>query len=122
MDVSGEDAMTKALRQISQSPFSEEIEKKDLPKTFTRPTFIIYDGKTNPMEHVSYYKQSMAVYFKDKALMCKIFPSSLHLIATRWFDILEKGSIQGYDELIKAFRARFVNVLGPQSHLLHSFH
>ena len=40
--------------------------------------------------------------------MCKIFPSSLGLITIRWFDGLEKEAIRGYNELIKAFGARFV--------------
>lgn len=40
--------------------------------------------------------------------MCKIFPSSLGLIAMRWFNGLEKGDIRGFEELIKAFGARFV--------------
>ena len=40
--------------------------------------------------------------------MCTIFPSSLGLIAMRWFNGLEKRVIRGYDELIKAFEARFM--------------
>ena len=40
--------------------------------------------------------------------MCKVFPSNLGSIALRWFDGLEKGAIRGYDNLIKAFGARFV--------------
>ena len=76
-----------------------------MPRRFTRPTFTIYDGRTDPMEHVSHYTQSMAIYAKNEALMCKIFHSSLGPIAMRWFDRLEKGSIWGYDELIRAFRA-----------------
>ena len=82
--------------------------KTDLPKRFTRPTFTIYDGKTDPVEHVSHYNQSMVIYSKNKALMCKISHSSLGSIAMRWFDGLEKGAIQGYDEPIKAFGAKFV--------------
>ncbi|XP_075655024.1 uncharacterized protein LOC142625219 [Castanea sativa] len=50
----------------------------------------------------------MATYSRNKALMCKIFPSSLGPIIMRWFDGLEKWSIQGYDELIRAFEAQFV--------------
>ena len=76
-----------------------------MPRRFTRPTFTIYDGRTDPMEHVSHYTQSMAIYAKNEVLMCKIFPSSFGPIAMRWFDGLEKGSIWGYDELIRAFRA-----------------
>lgn len=93
LHVFGEDAMSKALHQISQSPFLEEIERTDLPKRFTRPTFIIYDGKTDSVEHVSHYNQSMEIYFKNEALICKFFPSSLGPIVMRWFDGLEKWAI-----------------------------
>ena len=96
------------MQQISKSLFSKEIEKIDLPWRFTQPTFTIYDGKSNPMEHVSHYNQSMAIYSRNEALMCTIFPSSLGPTAMRWFDGLEKESIRGYDELIKAFGTRFV--------------
>lgn len=40
--------------------------------------------------------------------MCKIFPSSIGPTTIRWFDGLDKKSIHGYDELIRAFGARFV--------------
>ena len=45
------------------------------------------------MEHVSHYNQSMAIYSKNEALMCKIFPFSLGPIAMKWFDGLEKRAI-----------------------------
>ena len=40
--------------------------------------------------------------------MCKVFPSSLRLVAMRWFDGLEEGSIRSLEELTKAFGVRFV--------------
>ena len=52
---SGNDAMNKALQQISCSSFSKVIESTNMPRRFTRPTFTIYDGKTYPVEHVSHY-------------------------------------------------------------------
>lgn len=100
--------MSRALQQISCSPFSEEIESTDLSQRFTRLTFTIYDGKTNLVEHVSHYNQSMAFYYKNEALMCKLFPSSLGPTTMRRFDGLEKDSICGYDELIRSFGARFI--------------
>lgn len=75
--VLGDDVIGKALQKISQSSFSKEIEKTNLPCRFARPTFTIYDSKTDPMEHISHYNQSMAIYSKNKALLCKIFPSKL---------------------------------------------
>ena len=35
--------------------------------------------------------------FRSKALMCKVFPSSLSQVAKRWFDILKEGSIHSFD-------------------------
>ena len=40
--------------------------------------------------------------------MCKVFPSSLGLVTIGWFDSLAKGSIHSFEELTKAFGARFL--------------
>ena len=40
--------------------------------------------------------------------MCKVFFSSLDPVAMRWFDGLEEGSISSFEEITRAFRARFV--------------
>ena len=60
------------------------------------------------MEHVSHFNQRMAVHSRNEALMCKVFPSSLGPVTMRWFDGLEEGSIRSFEELTRAFRARFV--------------
>ena len=40
----GNDAMSKALSQISKSPFTRKIEGARLPRRFHQPTFTIYNG------------------------------------------------------------------------------
>nr|XP_023929691.1 uncharacterized protein LOC112041000 [Quercus suber] len=50
----------------------------------------------------------MAVYSKNEALMCKVFPSNLGPIAMRWFDGLKVESINSFHELTQAFGSRFV--------------
>ncbi|XP_030924942.1 uncharacterized protein LOC115951973 [Quercus lobata] len=50
----------------------------------------------------------MAIHSGNEALMCKVFPSSLRLVAICWFDDLEEGSIRSFKELTRAFGARFV--------------
>ena len=57
---------------------------------------------------MSYFNQRMAIHSKNKALMCKVFPSSLGPVAMKWFDGLEEGLISSFKELMRAFRARFV--------------
>ena len=75
--------MSKALNQISKSPFTHKIKRATLPQRFPQPTFTIYNGRTDPVKHVSHFGQRMTIYSKDKALMCKVFPSSLGPVAMR---------------------------------------
>ena len=53
--------------------------------------------------------------------MCKVFPLSLCPTAMRWFNRLEKGLIGSFEELTRAFVARFMTcsrVLRPLDYLL----
>ena len=68
----------------------------------------MYNGRTNPMEHVSHFNQRMAVHSKNEALICKVFPFNLGLVAMRWFDGLEASFIDSFKELTQAFGSRFI--------------
>ena len=70
--------------------------------------FISYDGKIDPVEHVSHYIQMMSLYNQNGALMCKVFPSSLRPTVLRWFNRLRKGLIHNFGELIQEFKVRFM--------------
>ena len=50
----------------------------------------------------------MAVHSRDKALMCKIFPSSLGPMAMRWFNRLKANSIDSFKKVTQSFGARFI--------------
>ena len=102
------DAMSKALRQISKSPFTHRIEGGKLPWRFTQPTFTMYNSRTDPMEHVSHFNQTMVVLSKNESLMCKVFPSSLGPAVVKWFDGLREGLVNSFKELTRVFGARFV--------------
>ncbi|XP_050278154.1 uncharacterized protein LOC126719666 [Quercus robur] len=104
----GNDAMSRALDQLSKSPFTHHIEGATLLRRFQQPTFTIYNGKTDPVEHVSQFNQRMAVHSKNEALMCKVFPSSLGPVAMRWFNNLKTNSIGSYRQLTQAFGSHFV--------------
>nr|XP_023900974.1 uncharacterized protein LOC112012831 [Quercus suber] len=75
---------------------------------FSSANVSIYNGRTDPVEHVSHFNQRMTVYSKDEALMCKVFPFSLEPIVMRWFDGLRAESINSYPELTQVFGSRFV--------------
>ena len=50
----------------------------------------------------------MTIHSKDKALMCKIFPSNLGLVAMRWFNGIRANSIDSFKKLTRAFGAHFI--------------
>ena len=100
--------MSKALNQISRSPFTRWIEGGRLPQWFTQPTFTIYNGRIDPIEHDSHFNQRMAIHSRNKPLMCKVFPSSLGPVAMRWFNGLRAGSIDSFKELTQVFWSCFI--------------
>ena len=104
----GNTAMNEALKQVAKSPFTRRIEGASLPRRFNQPTFSLYNGRTDPVEHVSHFNQKMAVHSKDEALMCKIFPSSLGPMAMRWFNGLRANSIDSFKKLTQSFGACFI--------------
>ena len=61
------------------------------------------------------------MHSKTEALICNVFPSSLGLVAMRWFDGLGIGSIDSFKELTWAFGSCFIThsrVLRPLDFLL----
>ena len=73
-----------------------------------QPTFTIYNGRTDPMEHVSHFNQRMVVHSKNEPLMCKVFLLSLGHVAMRWFNSLKANSIDSFKELSQAFGSCFI--------------
>ena len=104
----GTDMMKKALSQISKSPFTQGIEKAKFPRRFHQPTFTIYNGRIDLVEHVSQFKHKMAVHSQDEASMCRVFPFNLGPMAMRWFDGLRTNSISSFKKLTQSFCSRFI--------------
>ena len=84
---------------VTKKRHSHRIEGAELPRWFHQPAFAIYNGRTDPVEHVSQFNQRMAVHSRDEVLMCKVFPSSLGPMAIRWFDGLKPNSINSFKQL-----------------------
>ncbi|XP_021753659.1 uncharacterized protein LOC110719055 [Chenopodium quinoa] len=64
-----------------ESPFSKEIAMVEVPKRFSTPNMTMYDGTTDPDEHVSLYKKKMITSSIPRdireAIMCKGFGATL---------------------------------------------
>ena len=68
----------------------------------------MYNGRIDLVEHVSQFKQKMAIHSQDKALLCRVFLSSLGLIPMKWFDGLMTNSISSFKKLTQSFCSRFI--------------
>ena len=66
------------------------------PSVIPAASFTLYNGNTDPVEHVSQFNQKMAVHSKNEALMCKAFTSSLGPVAMMWFNSLKANSVDSY--------------------------
>ena len=68
----------------------------------------MYNGRMDPIEHVSQFKQKMTVHFQDEPLLGRVFPSSLGPMPMRWFDGLRTNSISSFKKLTQSFYSRFI--------------
>ncbi|KFK21940.1 hypothetical protein AALP_AAs40902U000100 [Arabis alpina] len=97
----------------ADTPFTDEIALVEMPKRFNFPTMVMYDGTTDPDNHIAQYKQRMfttavAKEFRE-ASMCKGFGSSLTGPALQWFTNLPNGSIGSFASLTDRFVEQFAS-------------
>lgn len=100
--------LTGLIREMNQSPFSEEILASPVPKNFTIPYFVLYTGATDPIAHLRYFRQVMTLYQGDDAVLCKVFPSSLNECAMAWFYRLKPNSVTSFTSLSIEFVKKYV--------------
>ncbi|XP_074266296.1 uncharacterized protein LOC141588768 [Silene latifolia] len=71
----------------------------------------LFDGTTDPCDHISQFKQKMMVTTatgaSKEACMCKGFGSTLTGAALQWFVGLPNGTISSFTDLVNAFNQQF---------------
>lgn len=87
-------------RGVWQSPFIPAIENFPNPDKFKLPSNIgIYQGDTNPEDHLSNFRTSMEFYRVPEPTRCRAFPMTLQGKARLWFHALNPGTISSFTEL-----------------------
>ena len=90
------------------TPLGQHILNYDPPRGFSIPPFTIYDGSSDPYDHMLHYNQAMILSAGDDRLLCKVFPASLKGPALAWFHKLPRGSINTFGELWTAFVSQYL--------------
>ena len=68
----------------------------------------MYDGSTDPYDHMLHFNQTMILSAGNDRLMCKVFPASLKGPALAWFHKLPRGSINSFNDLWTMFISQYL--------------
>ena len=90
------------------SPLGQRILDYEPPRRFTIPTFSMFDGSTDPYDHMLHYNQAMILNAGNDRLLCKVFSASLRGPALAWFHKLLCNSINPFNDLWAAFVSQYL--------------
>ncbi|XP_068331423.1 uncharacterized protein [Pyrus communis] len=106
---------------MSRSPFTDEIEQAKPPRKFSMPHFTYFKGDRDPDRHLKHYRNTMVLYQKKDALMCKIFNTTLQGEAQDWFHTLPPRSIRSFDDLSLVFTKEYSSYCSIKTKSDHLF-
>ena len=86
------------------SPLGRQILDYEPPRGFVIPTFTMFDGSTDPYDHMLHYNQAMTLNAGNDLLLCKVFPASLRSPALVWVHKLPRSSINTFSLLKSSSR------------------
>ncbi|KAH6772287.1 hypothetical protein C2S51_010691 [Perilla frutescens var. frutescens] len=109
-----------APNSFADSPFVDEIGLTEMPSKFTLPSMKLFNGTSDPNDHIAQYKQKMFIaaipkYLRE-ACMCKGFGSSLSGAALQWFTNLPNASIGSFAQLTDLFVEQFASSQKIEKH------
>ena len=90
------------------SPLGQHILSYELLHGFIISSFAMYDGSSDPYDHMLHFNQAMILNTGDDRLLCKVFPSSLKGPTLVWFHKLPQRSINSFNELWAAFVSQYL--------------
>ena len=90
------------------TPFSPRVINYEPPKVFLVPKFSVYDGFSDPFDHIMHYQQLMTLDIGNDMLLCKVFPASLQGQALSWFHRLPTNSVDNFRDLSEAFIGQYL--------------
>ncbi|KAF3573423.1 hypothetical protein F2Q69_00059419 [Brassica cretica] len=84
----------------ADTPFTDEITLIEMPRKFSFPSIKVYDGTSDPDDHIAQYRQRILAVALPKewreATMCKGFGSTLIGPALQWYINLPSRSISSF--------------------------
>ncbi|GFS38941.1 hypothetical protein Acr_00g0060380 [Actinidia rufa] len=109
------------IRQ-TEPPFTQRVLRARISSKFKLPAQLgVYEGKTDPMDHLDSYKSLMSLQGCSDEVMCKAFSATLKGLARSWFRKLSPGTIDSFGDLSRLFVANFMSCRNRQKNVSHLF-
>ena len=67
------------------------------------PTFAMFDGSSDPYDHMLHYNQAMTLNAGNDHLLCKVFLASLQGSMLAWFHRLPRNLVNSFSKLWTVF-------------------
>ena len=104
-----------------RSPFTKEIAKTQLLEKLNIPPMSkLYDGTTDPRDHVAQYKQRMwqlsIPHDLMEATLCKSFGATLCDLALQWLINLRPNTISSFAGMVNRFYQQFSSSRAIRKH------
>lgn len=96
-------SINRQLDDMPSTPFAPHIISYEPLKGFLVPKFTMYDGTSDPFDHLLHYRQLMILDIGNDILLYKVFHVSLHGSALLWFHRLSQNSINSFCDVFEAF-------------------
>ena len=75
---------------------------------FIMSSFAMYNGSTDPYDHMLHFNQTMILSPGNDHLMCKVIPASLKGPVLVWLHKIPRGSINSFKDLWVAFISQYL--------------
>ena len=85
--------------KVSDSPLSQEILECEFSKMFSTLTFDYYSRVSDPVQHISHFRDKIVIYSCNDPIMCLTFPFSLKGVALDWFYSLSLYSLHNFEDV-----------------------
>ncbi|GFS37316.1 hypothetical protein Acr_00g0051350 [Actinidia rufa] len=109
------------IRQ-TELPFTRRVMRARISLKFKLPAQLgVYEGKTDPMDHLGSYKSLMSLQGCSDEVMCEAFSATLKGSARSWFQKLSPGTIDPFGDLSRLFVANFMSCRNRQMNAFHLF-
>ncbi|GFZ18326.1 hypothetical protein Acr_27g0000650 [Actinidia rufa] len=109
------------IRQ-TEPPFTQRVLRARISSKFKLPAQLgVYEGKTDPMDHLDSYKSLMLLQGCSDEVMCKAFSATLKGPAKSWFRKLSPGTIDSFGDLSQLFVSNFMSCRNRQKNASHLF-